>query len=55
MQGRAPFPYALAELLDNSLRASISGRPKGRRITISLVLNQASNPSSGLISVWDNG
>jgi hypothetical protein len=55
LQGRAPFPYALAELIDNSLRASIRGRTTGRKIAISLVLNTATSPSSGLISVWDNG
>ena len=54
-QGRAPFPYALAELVDNSLRATYWGRTAVRKIVISFVLSNASNPSSGLVSVWDNG
>lgn len=54
-QGRAPFPYALAELVDNSLRATISSRCNERKIIISFVLSAPENPASGLISVWDNG
>lgn len=54
-QGRAPFPYALAELVDNSLRATYRGRTADRKIVISFVLSNPSNPSSGLVSVWDNG
>ena len=55
MQGRAPFPYALAELIDNSLRATYRGRDTDRKIIVSFVLNSTTNPSSGLVSVWDNG
>ncbi len=55
LQGRAPFPYALAELIDNSLRATYRGRTADRKIVISFVLSSASNPISGLVSVWDNG
>lgn len=55
LQGRAPFPFALAELIDNSLRATIRGRPANREIRISFVLSSLTSPGGGLISVWDNG
>ena len=55
IQGHTPFPYALAELIDNSLRATMRGRSSNREIVISFVLNSTSNPSRGLVSIWDNG
>ena len=47
-----PFPYALAELIDNSLRAT-RGNTRARNIVVSLVAAHAGQP--GLVSVWDNG
>jgi hypothetical protein len=47
-----PFPYAVAELIDNSLRAT-RGNVQQRRIVVSLV--SGSSASAGLVSVWDNG
>lgn len=55
LQGRSPFPYALAEMIDNSLRAVMEGNSFEKKIRISFLLNSAANPSSGLICVWDNG
>eukprot|EP00884_Botryococcus_braunii_P005311 jgi/Botrbrau1/14781/Bobra.0284s0014.2 len=52
-QGRSPLPCALAELIDNSLQALLTGGLQGeKRVVISLLV---SGPSKGLISVWDNG
>jgi structural maintenance of chromosomes flexible hinge domain-containing protein 1 len=47
-----PFPYAVAELIDNSLRATRSNTTS-RHIVVSLVTN--SHSSEGIVSVWDNG
>jgi structural maintenance of chromosomes flexible hinge domain-containing protein 1 len=51
-----PFPYAIAELIDNSLRAT-RGNTTSRRIVVSLVAGTASggSPKASYISVWDNG
>jgi hypothetical protein len=54
LQGRAPLPYALSELVDNALRATQSNAG-GRHITITLVTSGGASPGAGLISVWDNG
>jgi len=54
-QGRSPFPYALAELVDNALRAT-KGNQGARRIEITLAsAGGAGAPRAGLITVWDNG
>jgi structural maintenance of chromosomes flexible hinge domain-containing protein 1 len=47
-----PFPYAIAELVDNSLQAT-RNNSHSRHIVVSLVTS-ASAPA-GLVSVWDNG
>jgi Histidine kinase-, DNA gyrase B-, and HSP90-like ATPase len=47
-----PFPYAIAELIDNSLRAT-RNNTASRRIVITLV--SAASAPAGLVSVWDNG
>ena len=47
-----PFPYAIAELIDNSLRATRSNTTT-RRIVVTLV--SAAVAPAGLVSVWDNG
>ena len=47
-----PFPYALAELIDNSLRATRSNCEK-RSVVISLMCG--AKGSTGMVSVWDNG
>jgi hypothetical protein len=47
-----PFPYAVAELIDNSLRATVLNK-SSRQIVVSLITN--STGSTGLVSVWDNG
>ena len=47
-----PFPYAIAELIDNSLRAT-RANATSRRIVVSLVT--AAGAPGGLVSVWDNG
>ena len=56
MQGRHPFVYALAEFVDNSLRATRRNAPRPRCITISLVVS-GSNPDTarGLVAIHDNG
>ena len=53
LQGHHPFAYALAELIDNSLRATRTATDdrNPRRITISFVTGR----SGGLICVQDNG
>jgi hypothetical protein len=55
-QGRHPFVYALAEFVDNSLRATRSNAPRPREITISLVA-AGSGPGArrGLVCITDNG
>eukprot|EP00887_Chlorella_sp_A99_P005757 scaffold1.g5757.t1 len=56
LQGRHPFVYALAEFIDNSLRATRANAPRPRAITVSLVVS-GSNPATarGLVAVHDNG
>ena len=56
MQGRHPFVYALAEFVDNSLRATRRNAPRPRSLTLSLVVS-GSNPSTarGLVAIQDNG
>lgn len=52
-QGRSPLPCALAELIDNSLQALLTGSTSTEKsVVISLLV---SGPAKGLISVWDNG
>ncbi|KAL4443930.1 hypothetical protein ABPG75_011667 [Micractinium tetrahymenae] len=55
-QGRHPFVYALAEFVDNSLRATRRNAPRRRAITVSLVVS-GTNPSTarGLVAIQDNG
>ena len=57
VQGHHPFAYALAELIDNSLRATRNvtcpGQP--RTITISFVTRGLASSRKGLICVRDNG
>jgi hypothetical protein len=55
-QGRHPFVYAIAEFIDNSLRATRRNAPRPRSINISLMLS-GTNPSTarGLIVIEDNG
>jgi signal transduction histidine kinase len=52
-QGHHPFAFALAELIDNSLRATKANGSTPREITVSLVLDEKG--SSGLLCVQDNG
>jgi hypothetical protein len=54
LQGASLVPYALGELIDNSLRAT-SKNAGARKITITLATSGGSSTSSGLLSVWDNG
>jgi structural maintenance of chromosomes flexible hinge domain-containing protein 1 len=51
-----PFPFAVAELIDNSLRATRTNK-ENRSIVVSLIATAVSSgkPSAGLVSVWDNG
>ena len=55
-QGRHPFVYAVAEFIDNSLRATRHNGARPRSITVSLVVS-GTNPATakGLIAVTDNG
>uniref|UniRef100_A0A1D2ABE5 SMCHD1 ribosomal S5 domain-containing protein n=1 Tax=Auxenochlorella protothecoides TaxID=3075 RepID=A0A1D2ABE5_AUXPR len=54
-QGKHPFVYALAEFVDNSLRAT-SRASEPRNITISFVLNSSSLSSAkGLVCIQDTG
>lgn len=48
--------YALAEFVDNSLRATRCNAPRRRAITVSLVVS-GTNPAtaSGLVAIQDNG
>ncbi|GLI61005.1 hypothetical protein VaNZ11_003267, partial [Volvox africanus] len=59
-RGHHPFAFALAELVDNSLRATkeltpkeISASSKPRVIVVSLVINERG--TAGLVRVQDNG
>ena len=50
-----PFPYAVAELIDNSLRAT-RHNAVARKITVTLVSSSGPGQGTqGLVSVWDNG
>lgn len=54
-QGRHPFVYALAEFIDNSLRAT-SRAGGDRQILVSFLLSSAAaSSSSGLVCVQDQG
>ena len=57
VQGHHPFAYALAELIDNSLRATRDMTSPGqpRTITISFVTGGPASSRKGLICVRDNG
>ena len=48
MQGKSPFPFALAELVDNSLRAlQRQSCPQAGCITLSMVIDRLHNPTQG--------
>lgn len=55
-QGRHPFVYALAEFIDNSLRATRQNAPTPRSVTVTLIVS-GPNPSTarGLVCISDNG
>ena len=57
IQGHHPFAYALAELIDNSLRATrnVVRLAQPRTITISFVTCGSAGARKGLICVRDNG
>lgn len=57
LQGHHPFAYALAELIDNSLRATrnVPHLEQLRTITISFVTRGPAGARKGLICVRDNG
>ena len=57
IQGHHPFAYALAELIDNSLRATrkVVRFDQPRTITISFVTCGSGGARKGLICVRDNG
>jgi hypothetical protein len=52
-QGYHPLAFALAELVDNSLRATKGNRECPRSITVSLITDD--NGSTGVVCVSDNG
>lgn len=56
-QGHQPSAFALAELIDNALRATKGNGAAGRQrsITVSLVLPEKGGASTGLVCVKDNG
>ncbi len=59
-QGQHPFAFALAELIDNALRATKGNGERPRAITVSLVLGDTGGrgdraADAGLIAVRDNG
>eukprot|EP00892_Ulva_mutabilis_P012666 jgi/Ulvmu1/9772/UM056_0012.1 len=50
-----PFPYAVAELIDNSLRATRHNK-HARKIVVTLVSSTScGDPAESVVSVWDNG
>lgn len=50
-----PFPYAVAELIDNSLRATRHNK-FARKIVVTLVSSSScGDATQGVVSVWDNG
>jgi signal transduction histidine kinase len=52
-QGHHPLAFALAELIDNALRATKGNTERPRSITVSLVTDDKS--SKGMVCVRDNG
>jgi structural maintenance of chromosomes flexible hinge domain-containing protein 1 len=52
-QGQTPFAFALAELVDNSLRATKANRDRPRAIAVSLCVDAAGK--KGMVCVRDNG
>lgn len=52
-QGRHPFVYALAEFIDNALRATRGNKDKVRNIVVTLATSNSKR--EGLICVEDNG
>jgi len=57
-QGRAPFAFAVAELVDNDLRATRAAAAAANtstRRTIEITFATDAACTSGLVSVWDNG
>ena len=52
-QGYHPLAFALAELIDNSLRATKGNMERPRSITVSLITDDKG--SQGVICVSDNG
>jgi sensor histidine kinase regulating citrate/malate metabolism len=52
-QGHHPLAFALAELIDNALRATKGNVERPRSITVSLVTDEKS--SKGMVCVRDNG
>jgi len=52
-QGQHPLAFALAELIDNALRATKANRQQPRSITVSLVTDDKAQ--HGMVCVRDNG
>jgi hypothetical protein len=52
-QGQTPFAFALAELVDNSLRATKANRDRPRSIAVALCVD--SPGEKGMVCVRDNG
>jgi hypothetical protein len=52
-QGQTPFAFALAELVDNSLRATKGNRDRARAIAVTLCLDASGR--RGMVCVRDNG
>jgi hypothetical protein len=52
-QGYHPLAFALAELIDNALRATKGNKQRPRSITVSLITDDKG--SAGVICVSDNG
>lgn len=52
-QGYHPLAFALAELIDNALRATKGNKQRPRSITVSLVTDDKG--SKGMVCVRDNG
>lgn len=67
-QGRQPLAFAVAELVDNALRATAGSIAETSttlnsssqsllppRIEVTVALDSEDSPTAGLVSVWDNG
>ena len=68
-QGRQPLAFAVAELVDNALRATAGSMAVEQqqaaqsssqsllppRIEVTVALDSDDRPTAGLVSVWDNG